>query len=281
MTIKLKIILFSLILFSTAKSENNFFPIYGKEISEKGYDFPNPFGVNLIYINMKQGINVTKLDASGIALIPVFPINLKDIKIDVKDAKTTNEIKVIKGDLWVFPFLNVYTLLGESKGITKAKIDLSVKGFPKLSLKNCDFTLNYQGFTYGLGTTLAGGYKNIFALLDINFSRTDLNIIDGHVDAFMVVPRIGYSFSVNSIPVNIWVGAMYQEITQTLKGDISKVITPPFPIENGKFEISEKSNEPWNKVVGMRVEFNKSFEVIGELGLGDRKSISIACGYRF
>ncbi|MGL4687054.1 MAG: hypothetical protein ACRCVS_00035, partial [Fusobacteriaceae bacterium] len=186
---KLTVLFLIIILFSTTKSEDSFFPIYGKEVTEKGYILPKPFGINLIYVNMKQGINVKKLNVSGIAKIKLFPllpatsVNLNKINIAVKNAETTNDIKVLKGDLWVFPFLNVYALFGQSKGITKAKIDLSVKNIPDLSIKNQDFTLNYKGLTYGVGTIFAGGYKNIFALLDINFSRTDLDIIHGQVDA--------------------------------------------------------------------------------------------------
>ncbi|MGL5123613.1 MAG: hypothetical protein ACRC6K_05575 [Fusobacteriaceae bacterium] len=287
MNIKLTILFFSIILFSATRSEENFFPIFGKEVTEKGYILPKAFGINFIYVNMKQGINVNKINLSGSAkinlspLIPTATVNFNNININVKHAETTNNIKIIKGDLWIFPFLNVYTLFGESTGETKAKIDLSIKNIPNFSIKNQDFTLNYKGLTYGVGTTLAGGYKNIFALLDINFSRTNLDIIEGQVDAFILSPRIGYSFSINSIPTTIWFGAMYQEISQTLKGDISDVIPLPFPVKNGQFEISEKSKEPWNNILGIRIELSESIEIMGELGFGERESFSLACGYRF
>ena len=75
---------------------------------------------------------------------------------------------------------------------------------------------------------------------------------------------------------------MYQNISQTLKGDINNVITFPknIRVPNGKFEVKESTSSPWNPSIGFRTEINKSLEFTSELSFGKRKSIIFSFGYR-
>lgn len=75
---------------------------------------------------------------------------------------------------------------------------------------------------------------------------------------------------------------MYQNITQTLKGDIEDIINFPknIYIKNGKFEVKEKTSSSWNNSIGFRSEINKSIEISSEISFGKRKSITFSVGYR-
>ena len=98
-----------------------------------------------------------------------------------------------------------------------------------------DFVLKFKGTTYGLGTTFAGGVGNWFGLLDLNYTRTKLNIIDGNIKAFTLAPRVGYRFVLPAIDTiklpqskfSLWVGTMYQNVDQNFHGKLSKLSFSP------------------------------------------------------
>lgn len=49
------------------------------------------------------------------------------------------------------------------------------------------FVLDFEGKTYGGGAVLA--------TLDANYTRTNLDILDGDISALVITPRIGYEFT--------------------------------------------------------------------------------------
>lgn len=342
---------------------NRIFPLLGKAAYERGYDLPNTYGINFIYVDMKQDVNINKLNLNGtldtgklvgsinnITLTSFFgglqPISLdKIVTIKADKAKSTNTNTFVKADMWVFPFLNVYGILGKTQGKSVANIQALVdikpvikpafdkfnnptntnfikdailqkvedalggKGFftdlvisaitpiventvqqglvsigqtistLPTQIINSKFTLDYDGITYGAGMVLAGGYKNLFSLVDINYTRTQLNIIEGEISALVISPKIGFNFNIKNTQNSIWIGSMFQNITQTLKGDISNIINVPGI--SGKFEVHESSTSPWNTVLGFRTEINNATEVITEFALNKKKYVTVSLGYRF
>lgn len=277
------IFIFNSILLISSDQDKPLFPLFGEEARQRGYELPNPYGINVIYVDMKQDVDIKSLDLTG--KLSVGNINLgelgKFISVKSNSAKTVNINRLVKADLWVFPFLNVYGIVGKTKGHSSALVDIDLLNKP--FLKNYDFTLKYEGMTYGVGTVIAGGYKNIFSLVDFNYTRTTLDIIEGDISAFVVSPKVGYNFDFYNTKNSIWIGTMYQNITQTLKGDINNVITFPknIRVPKGKFEVKESTSSPWNNVIGFRSEINKSVEFTTEIGFGKRKSVTFSLGYRF
>ncbi len=285
----------SIFSFGAEENNKNIFPIFGEEAIAKGYKLPKPMGINFVYVDMEQNVDINKIELSKLYFnkINLDPILKKDFNfsIDAKKAKSINKNKIVRADLWIFPFLNVYGIFGQTKGYSKTKVDINIAAKnpffnfllkPILSKvpKDMDFTLNYDGITYGMGTTLVTGYRNFFFIGDLNYTKTSLDIIEGEISALVLSPKIGYNFTFYKLPISIWFGGMYQDITQTLKGNIADVIKLPVPI-TGKFEIDESSSSNWNKIIGLRTEFYETIETTLEFGYGDRKSMTLALGYRF
>lgn len=267
--------------FSSAKESKSYFPFLAEEALNRGYVLPKPIGINFIYVDMTQDVKVESLKLKGDIILSPFlkPISLeKIITVTAKDTVSSIQNKIVKTDIWLFPFLNIYGLFGETKGYSKTKIDISLN---KPVITNADFKLDYDGITYGVGTTIVGGVGNIFVATDVNYTRTSLNIIDGNIDALIISPKLGYNFNFSSFKNSIWIGGMYQEISQTLKGNISDVINMPIPIHDGKFEIKERAASPWNTVIGFRSEINANYEIMTEIGFGTKQSLALALGYRF
>ncbi|EBX8422444.1 hypothetical protein DTH24_15425, partial [Salmonella enterica subsp. enterica serovar Urbana] len=189
-----------------ASDDNSFLPLLGDVARAHGYELPEPFGINVNYMNMRQNIDVDSIRFSGLGRPGyAFPSDLFDIQ--ASHTRERSITKTVKLDAWLFPFMNIYALVGKTRGSSHSTVSVDASpanGFigPLIhgmnesgALKNLDFSLRFHGTTYGAGTMLAGGYGNWYGLMDINYTRTDFNILDGHTDAFTLTPRVGYRFT--------------------------------------------------------------------------------------
>lgn len=286
------------------------FPIWGNEARARGYDIPLPFGVNLSYMNMRQNIDVDSISFSGLALgnhlIPSDMFN-----IDAGKTRQQSKTENLRLDMWVFPFLNIYGLIGHTRGSSVSNVSVDAdpsrySGIDKIiassvhrlnqrgDLQDIDFALDFKGTTWGTGITLAGGYKNWFALVDTNYTRTDFDILDGKISALTVSPRVGYRFSFQGpqgpSTLSVWLGSMYQNVQQEFKGSLADLHMPAElqPLisavnqdNNGRFDVKQKLSAPWNMLLGTQYAITPHFNVLTEFGFNERNSFFVAGEYRF
>ncbi|SCW41643.1 hypothetical protein SAMN03159356_00794 [Klebsiella quasipneumoniae] len=289
---------------------DSYFPIWGDEARARGYSIPLPYGVNLSYMNIRQDIMVDSITFSGLKL-GNHPIPSDMFAIDAGHTREKSKTENLRLDMWVFPFLNVYGLVGHTRGSSVSQV--SVDSYPSQfrgldrviagavhqlyqsgKLQDIDFTLDFKGTTWGAGFTLAGGYGNWFGLVDTNYTRTDFDILDGSISAVTVSPRVGYRFSFQGIDgpshLSLWVGSMYQDVQQEFKGDLADLHMPPElqPLiaavnkdGEGKFDVKQKLTSPWNMLIGAQYEVTKNFNVLTEFGFNDRNSFFVSGEYRF
>ncbi len=294
---------------SPSAGEHTVLPLLGDVARAHGYDLPEPFGININYMNMRQNIDVDSIRFSGLGWPGyTFPADL--FNIQANHTRERSITKTVKLDTWLLPFMNVYALVGKTRGSSHSTV--SVDADPTLApfgpvihamnvsgdLKNLDFNLRFHGTTYGIGTVLAGGYENWYGLMDFNYTRTDFNILDGHTDAFTLTPRVGYRFttpgvealSLPSGKLGVWVGTMYQNVQQTFRGRLSDLGIPASfsglmslanPDGNGRFEVKQHLHSPWNLLVGANYELTRSFNITTEVGFAERNSVLVSAEYRF
>ncbi|EOD8969135.1 hypothetical protein ACJ5XK_003080 [Klebsiella quasipneumoniae] len=289
---------------------DSYFPIWGDEARARGYSIPLPYGVNLSYMNIRQDIMVDSITFSGLKL-GNHPIPSDMFAIDAGHTREKSKTENLRLDMWVFPFLNVYGLVGHTRGssVSQVSVDSDPSQFRGLDraiavavhqlyqsgkLQDIDFKLDFKGTTWGAGFTLAGGYGNWFGLVDTNYTRTDFDILDGSISAVTVSPRVGYRFSFQGIDgpshLSLWVGSMYQDVQQEFKGDLADLHMPPElqPLiaavnkdGEGKFDVKQKLTSPWNMLIGAQYEVTKNFNVLTEFGFNDRNSFFVSGEYRF
>ncbi|BBM67338.1 hypothetical protein VA249_39840 [Vibrio alfacsensis] len=254
-----------------ANADSISLPIWKEEAEALGYTLPKPFGLNLSYMSMEQGINVNSIALKNVKL---GPLNLDGLPLEAGAGKQATDVMTLRADVWLFPFLNLYGLVGTLDGYSETTVKLKVFGH---TLLETPFRLDLDGYTYGGGFVLAGGYKQLFALVDASYTQTNLNVIDGAIDAIVVSPRIGYDFNNHGVPVRFWVGAMYQNVEQELAGTLKQAgINLP-----GRFEVKQQLTSEWNTIAGMQYQFNEDWYLLGEAGFGDRKSIFFSIDRRF
>lgn len=288
-----------------SESKSRILPIWGDEARARGYDLPEPFGVGYNYMNLRQDIVVDKIGF----IMPTQPdlgglLTIDGINIDAGHTREKSETHMLKLDSWVFPFMNVYGLYGKTKGksdTTLAGGSVDVKMFGKIHNINLDskiegqpFKLDFEGKTYGAGVTFAGAYEQFFGTVDVNYTKTNLDILDGDIKALVVSPRVGYEFVFSPLiagqgntKLQVWTGAMYQDITQRFKGDISGLnLSLPGGMENMipgdmKFDVEQHLAHKWSNLVGARLEVTRNFNIISEVGFNNRNSFFISGEFRF
>ncbi|WP_429837869.1 hypothetical protein [Citrobacter koseri] len=276
-------------------------PFLGDEARKHGYELPMPFGVSIGYMNIRQNIDVDSINFNGLYL---GRLPLDDaFKINVGKTRERSKTEMLKLDAWLLPFMNVYGLVGYTDGHSVSKIGVGIKGgrtdFYPPKLQNLDFKLDFKGTTYGAGTTLVGGVGNWFTSVDANYTQTQFDILDGSIDAFTVSPRVGYRFSTPGVDslhlpsgkLNVWVGSMYQDVQQEFKGNLSDLNMPSELLQkminlvnkdgNGRFDVKQHLQSPWNVLLGARYELTRDFNVTTEVGFAERNSFFVAGEYRF
>lgn len=284
---------------ATRPSESQFriLPIWGDEARARGYDIPEPFGVGYNYMNLRQDIVVDKIGF----IMPKNPETAGALSVDAGHTREKSETHMLKVDSWIFPFMNVYGLYGKTKGkshtiLNGGAFDL---GFAKLPLKFLEgqpFDLDFEGKTYGAGMTLAGGYNQFFGTVDLNYTKTNLDILDGDIKALVISPRVGYEFVFSPLiagqgntKLQVWTGAMYQDITQRFKGDISGLSLPgqfqdfvnALDDPGMKFDVEQHLAHKWSNLVGARLEVTRNFNITSEVGFNNRNSFFISGEFRF
>ena len=140
---------------------------------------------------------------------------------------------------------------------------------------NTDFEINYKAAVVGLGTTIAGGYKDFFGMIDINRTHADLDISLTDAKATVISGRIGWNGKLGGFTGVLWVGAMYQDIAQVLDLQLD--------IGNDTLLVSieQSTGEPLNYVIGGQWDINRSISILAELGFGKRESQMLNLTYRF
>ncbi len=260
-------------------------PLWGEQARQRGFELPLPFGMGFNYTYMDQGIRIRNLKVG---------VGNPDIEVeglDFNDARSHDSAVTARLDMWLLPFVNLYGLFGSLTG--QAEFDLDVNqimgglpGLPPIFEPNKTINLNidYNGFTFGGGITLAGGYENIFATLDTNYTYSTVNVVDSRIDTVTVAPRLGLLVDPPGIQGSLafWIGAMYMHYKQTVADNISlQELDPRLPPVELAFKLDIENDSPWNFLFGGQWEITKRLQIMAEGGAGGREQVVTGISYRF
>jgi hypothetical protein len=250
-------------------------PIWGQEAREKGFDLPLPFGVGLTYTYMKQNMVVSDVTIEG-----------RPVGVTLRDAETVSDTVVFRADAWLFPFLNVYGLVGHTAGVTRPAVVFSNGEVLKSEVK-------YDRPSYGAGTTLAAGYKAWFATVDANWTTGSLvssdggQISDEPIQSITATPRTGLLFNTEKGGVGaLWIGAMYITATSEIH-DVIDLRQHPVLVElvgRDSLNVSARVSprDKWNYLLGGNWQPDKRWSLTAEAGgLADRFQFIGSVMWRF
>lgn len=115
---------------SSLFAESFTLPIWKDEAEARGYDLPEAFGLNISYMKQTQDISVDSVGFEGTipALLPWNPPHQISDLVEVEpigNGKQMSEVLTLRGDVWLFPFLNLYGIVGQLKGYSETTINVN------------------------------------------------------------------------------------------------------------------------------------------------------------
>jgi hypothetical protein len=238
-----------------------------------GYELPLPFGVSAVYNYLSRDIEVTdvRVGVNGAALDSVSQFANFNARGTVNGA-------LVKADAWLFPFLDVYLLLGYIYNSTDMNVQVTVPRpgpLPGTRQFNITTKVVLDGFVGGGGVTVAGGYRQFFVMADVNYTQTEMGF-DDRFRALIASARTGWNGKVGPIPLRLWVGGAYWDTKNTAK---STVDVPG--VGAVRFEADQGPKNPWNMVVGISSSLHRHFDLFAEYGFSPGDLVFFAGGLTF
>ena len=270
-------------------------PFLAQRVIDLGYDLPLPFGVSLIYGNVEQDMLLDSLSV-GLNGSDKQPFEF----VSFENAVAKNDTVQLKLDAWLFPFMNVFGLVGKIDG--EAPVDVLLDGNGMLDILGitcpspdplCPFltdrvitlpiTAPFSGNTYGLGTVLAGGWNNWFVALPVSATYADMDTTETEGLAITATPRFGRLFnSERNGSFALFAGGNYLHAELDVSGTVF------LPVPGGDdlrvdYDIKQKNKDNWNLVVGGNWDITRRWSVALEYNgfIGSREALFGSASFRF
>ncbi|HSF45528.1 MAG TPA: hypothetical protein VLA58_05935 [Chitinophagaceae bacterium] len=235
----------------TAKKEYPYiFPILGKKAVAKGFNIPLPAGImlNTFFGNSDITISNLQLGVEGTNVnVPLTPVEFIEFGKNTATVKNVN----IRPDLWVLPFMNVYGILGYTEGKTSVSLTAPVPFNAVADLK---------GYTYGFGTTFAGGVGKYFIVGDFNWAWSAMDILDKPAASSITSFRFGRNFQINNQKdklFGVWAGLMKFKLASGTQGKVTLGDVIPPEVFARKDEIVADYYEWYNNLGNNPVDQKK------------------------
>ena len=228
-------------------------------------DLPLPYGVSVqyLYVTEKLSIRDFALSVNG----QKIPSSL----VKMTSLRQRTQTVTARIDAWLLPFLNLYCIGGYVTG-TASNLKLNSSIVIPFAVPS---SIDYHGSVFGGGTTLAGGYGPFFLNYDVNYTWTQVNMLDTSVHTLVQGIRAGYQGKVCGCRFSFYGGGLWEGIRESQRGSTTM---------GGmklKYSLEARAIYPWNPLVGTQVEFGSHGNLKIEGGFGGRKLITTSFGVRF
>jgi len=212
-------------------------PIWGEKATQKGYQLPYSAGVSVNAFWQESDLTISNLEV-GFNNGPLY--NLDQIVRFEKATATASSIN-IRPDIWLYPFLNVYGILGKTKSSTNIEAGIWVPDANNnwTNIMSFGSTADFTGTTFGLGFTPTIGIGGGWMALDMNVSWTDIDALDKPAMAFIFGPRLGKTFKFAKPDRNIafWTGAFRVHLKSETFGSLA--LKDVLPIDGAQAKVDQ------------------------------------------
>jgi hypothetical protein len=196
-------------------------PIWGDKATAMGFDLPYSAGLSVNYLIQESDLVINNIMV-GFNNGPMYDID-EIIRIDEATAKAS--ALNIRPDVWVFPFLNVYGILGKVSTSTKIGAGVFLPDTANVWNEVASFgtTAEFDGTIMGIGITPTMGVGGGWIALDMNFAWTDIEALDKPVKTFVFGPRFGktFKFKKPQSQLAVWVGGFRVKFSSETSGSLA------------------------------------------------------------
>lgn len=172
-------------------------PIWGAKATARGYQLPYSTGLSVNYLWQESAVVIDDLMV-GFNYGTMYDM---DELIRFDDATAAANALNIRPDFWLFPFLNLYGILGVAKISTEINAGLWLPDLDSTWSEVTTFSTkaNFEAVVMGFGLTPTLGVGGGWIALDINVAWTDVNALDKPLFTFVFGPMAGKTFKFKSI----------------------------------------------------------------------------------
>jgi hypothetical protein len=279
---------------TTPRQWDRALPFFAQRVIDKGYDLPNPYDIGYSYFDGHQRYQLSGL---GISAGSAPLRSAEFVRFDQSRIhNTSNQIQV---GAWLFPFMNVYGMLGTVQGsgdigirfssLTELErffgIDIGCGG--RRPRPDCARPIrlptqhaSYSGHAYGAGFTLVGAYGDLFFSLPVTFTVSDITMSDTPVKSINIGPRVGWNFRLGGFGVlTPYVGATWFQTHASITGHFDVPVPGTDQTRRLNYKIDEKVTGAWSGSVGMNWTVSKHVGLLVEVGYGYHRNNVIATGF--
>lgn len=196
-------------------------PIWGAKVVARGYDIPYSAGVSVNYVTQESALILSNLMV-GFNNSPM--VNLDEI-VRFNDAKAWAGVVTVRPDIWLFPFLNVYGLLGKGQSSTEISAGVYLPNLDNEWQEVTSFSTkaDFNAQVMGIGMTPTIGIGGGWMAMDMNVAWSDVDALDKPVFTFVFGPRLGKTFRFKKPEQNIafWVGGFRVQFSSETKGSLN------------------------------------------------------------
>ncbi len=280
-----------------ARTWSRALPFLAQDVIDLGYSLPLPYGTGLVYTNLEQDLVIESLNVGfGGEKEPYEFVTFSEPRID-------NRTLQFKLDAWLFPFMNVFALVGRNEGDVRADIFLDGNTMLEQIGTDCSrpivrpplcFLLEDQLFllpvdvdtgvtTYTLGAVLAGAWKDFFVSIPLSASYADPDQTVTEGLSYTITPRVGRLIELPRLgTLALFVGGNYLRSDLTIDGDFR------VPLPDGdefvlEYTVDQRNADEWNLVVGANWDITRRLGVVIEYNgfTGSREAWIGSLTYRF
>jgi hypothetical protein len=203
-------------------------PILGAKATKAGYDLPYSAGLSINYFWQVSDIIIDNLNV-GFNNGPMYNVD-EIVRFD--KARATASALTVRPDIWIFPFLNVYGIMGKAQASTEVGFGIWVPDSSNTSkqIVSANTLVEFNTTTYGIGFTPTIGIGGGFLALDMNVSWTDVPQLEKPAQSFVFGPRLGKNFKLKKPQqtIAIWTGGFRVHLSSETKGSIALAdVLPP------------------------------------------------------
>ncbi len=207
---------------SLKKSEYPYsLPIWGEKATKRGYKLPYSAGLSVQYFWQKSDLIIDNLKV-GFNNGPMYEL---DELVRFDKAIATASAITVRPDIWVFPFLDVYGIVGKSQASTEVGFGVWIpdsSGTDQLVFSTGS-TVDFKATTFGLGFTPTIGVGGGFLALDMNVAWTDVPQLSKPTMTFVFGPRLGKNFNLKKPDrtIAVWAGGFRVHLNSATDGSIN------------------------------------------------------------
>jgi hypothetical protein len=210
-------------------------PIWGDKATKAGYSLPYSAGFSVQYFGQESSLIIDNL---MVGFNNGTMYNLDGI-VRFDEAKARAQAITVRPDIWLFPFLNVYGILGQAQASTEVNFGVWVPdstGVEKEVLST-GTVVEFTSTTFGFGITPTIGVGGGFLALDMNMAWTDVPQLSKPARSFVFGPRFGKNFKLKKPERSfaVWVGGFRVALRSETDGSIS--LSEVYPEGGGEVAI--------------------------------------------